>query len=207
MAKLKENYYFVSFIKLVQFSVEAAEFLKEILANYDRRTLLSDVQAMHKIEHSADLAQHEVLEKLAKEFVTPIEREDIIAICQKIDNVTDSIEDVLFRLYMYNVQKLRVDYEEFNNVIIESCKALKLAVAEFPNFKKENSVVPYIIEVNRLEEVGDNIYIDAVRRLFLEEESPVELIVWEEIYHRFEKCSDMIEDVADAMETVIMKNR
>lgn len=207
MAKLQENYYFTSFIKLVQFSVEAATFLKDILLNFDRRTLMADVQAMHKIEHSADLAQHEVMQKLAKEFITPIEREDIIAICQKIDDVTDAIEDVLFRLYMYNVQKLRSDYTEFNDVIIEGCKALKLAIMEFPNFKKSRSIEPHIIEVNRLEEVGDRIYIDAVRRLFIEEENPVELVVWEEIYHRFEKCSDSIEDVAGAIETVIMKNR
>jgi hypothetical protein len=207
MAKLQENYYFVSFIKLVQFSVEAAMFLKEILQNFDRRTLIADVQAMHKIEHSADLAQHELMEKLAKEFITPIEREDIIAIAQKIDDVTDAIEDVLFRLYMYNVQTLRSDYTEFNDVIIEGCKALKLAVMEFPQFKRSRSIEPYIVEVNRLEEVGDRIYIDAVRRLFLEEENPVELIAWEEIYHRFEKCSDSIEDVAGAIETVIMKNR
>ncbi|MGD9887101.1 MAG: DUF47 domain-containing protein [Bacilli bacterium] len=207
MARFQENYYFTSFIKLVQFSVEAATFLKDILQNFDRRTLMADVQAMHKIEHSADLVQHEVMQKLAKEFITPIEREDIIAICQKIDDVTDAIEDVLFRLYMYNIQKLRSDYTEFNDVIIEGCKALKLAIMEFPNFKKSRSIEPHIIEVNRLEEVGDKIYIDAVRRLFIEEENPVELVVWEEIYHRFEKCSDSIEDVAGAIETVIMKNR
>lgn len=136
MAKLQDNYYFKSFIKLGQFSVEAATFLKEILQNYDRRTLVADVQAMHKIEHSADLAQHEVMEKLAKEFITPIEREDIIAICQRIDDVTDAIEDVLFRLYMYNVQKLRSDYNEFSDIIIEACKALKLAIMEFPILKK-----------------------------------------------------------------------
>jgi predicted phosphate transport protein (TIGR00153 family) len=207
MAKLQDNYYFQQFIKLVQFSVEAATFLKDILQNFDRRTLLADVQAMHKIEHAADLAQHELMQKLAKEFITPIEREDIIAICQKIDDVTDAIEDVLFRLYMYNVQTLRSDCGEFNDVIIEGCKALKLAIMEFPNFKRSRGIEPYIVEVNRLEEVGDRIYIDAVRRLFIEEENPVELIVWEELYHRFEKCSDSIEDVAGAIETVIMKNR
>jgi uncharacterized protein Yka (UPF0111/DUF47 family) len=207
MAKKKDNFYFLGFIRLVDYSCQAADLLREIIYDYDGTKLSALKEKMHSIEHSADLEKHILIEKLVKEFITPIEREDIISIAQKIDDVTDAIEDVLLKLYMFNVQEIKDVLKEFTDVVCQCCQGLSVAVKEFYNFKHSNTLKDAIIEVNRLEEVGDRIYTEAVRKLFVESKDSTHLLIWEQMFYRFEKCCDSCEEVADAIETVIMKNR
>ncbi|MDD3191514.1 MAG: DUF47 family protein [Bacilli bacterium] len=205
----QDSYYFNSFVHLVEYSCRAAKLLKEVINNYDPSQLEQLKDQMHDIEHAADLAKHLIIEKLVKEFITPIEREDIIKITQDIDNVTDAIEDVLLRLYMYNVQSIREEFKEFADIIVQCCDGLIVATSEFQFFKqrKVSKLYEAIVEVNRLEEVGDRIYTNLVRNLFTTEKDPVNLVIWEELAYRFEKCCDVCEDVADAIEAVVMKNK
>lgn len=207
MGKKNDNYYFLGFIRLVDFSNQAAELLRNIIENYDNAKLSELKDKMHYIEHSADLEKHLMIEKLSREFITPIEREDIIDIAQKIDDVTDAIEDVLMRLYMYDVKEINQNLRDFTEVICNCCKGLSVAVNEFANFKRSNTLKDAIIEVNNLEEVGDRLYIDSVRQLFTNTTDARELIIWEVLYNLVEKCCDSCESVADAIETVIMKNK
>lgn len=207
MKKNNDNFYFLGFIRLVDFSNQAANLLREIIYNYDNKKLPELKDKMHFIEHSADLEKHLIIEKLSREFITPIEREDIIDITQKIDDVTDSIEDVLMRLYMFNVAEINQNLRDFTDVICNCCKGLAEAVREFPNFKRSDTLKASIIEVNDLEEVGDRLYISSVRDLFTSAKNATELIVWEEIYNLAEKCCDACENVADAIELVVMKNK
>lgn len=206
MSKLKKNYYFQSFLELVKYPRREADLLKEIVQKYDSINIKEELKKMHKIEHEADMANHDVVLKLIREFITPIEREDIIAICQKIDNITDAIEDVLLRFYMYNVKVLRPDIIGFVETIIKSCEALERAFTEFPNFKRSVKLKDYIVEINYYEEKADHLYTNAVRKLFVETKDPIELIIWEEIYLRLENCFDACEETADVIEAVIMKN-
>jgi len=103
---------------------------------------------MHEIEHSADIKLQELTSKLAREFITPIERQDILAIAQRIDDVTDAIEDVLMRLYMYNIRELRNEAFEFVGVIMASTEVLMKIMAEFANFRRSNDIRAYIIKLN-----------------------------------------------------------
>lgn len=205
MAK-QDNFYFDEFIILVEFAKNAAEFLIEIINDYNPSIIVASLEKMHNIEHTADLEKHKVIEKLVKEFVPPLEREDIINLTQVIDDVTDAFEDVLMKLYMYNVQEMRPDAIEFATIAGQCANGLLETVKEFANYKKSTKLHPAIIEVNRLEEVGDRMYIKVVHDLFSEEKSPRTLIAWEEIYYRLEKCCDACEEVADIIETIIMKN-
>ena len=161
----KPNIYFDAFKTMVAFSCSAAEFLKETIHHFDTSTLEKKLEDMHKIEHSADYAKHEMMEKLVKEFVTPIEREDIILLANEIDNLTDIIEEVLMRLFMYNIQSIREEALEIVDVIVRSCDALKIAIEEFPNLRKSSTLHEKIVYVNTLEEEGDAIYIRAMHRL------------------------------------------
>ncbi|MFA6628122.1 MAG: DUF47 family protein [Bacilli bacterium] len=201
------KFYFEEFIECVAFAKTAAKLLIEILNNYKPESIKSSLEKMHKIEHTADLEKHEIIEKLVKEFIPPIEREDIISLTQEIDDVTDAFEDVLMKLYMYNIQEIRKDAIEFARVALQCAEALHVAVTEFANFQKSTTLHQAIIEVNRLEEVGDQIYLKVVHDLFAEEVDPRTLIIWEEIYYRLEKCCDQCEDVADVIETIVMKNK
>jgi len=202
----KTNPYFEDFVTLVGFSCEAAEYLRTVLKNFDPTTLPANRATMHKIEHAADQAKHGVINRLAKEFVTPIDREDIMQMTDELDNVTDTIEDIVIRLYMYNIRTVRPEALAFADVIVRCCDTLRVAMEEFHNFQKSQKLNQAIIAVNTMEEEGDAIYIDAVRRLFETCQDPLEVAAWSELFDRLEECCDACEHVADVIEHIAMKN-
>lgn len=202
----KHNEYYDTFVKLVDYSCQAANYLHESLERFDQQSLETRMGEIHKIEHAADSDKHEMMKLLAKEFITPIEREDIIQLAQEIDEVTDKVEDVLLRIYMYNISSIRVEALAFTSNIVRCCKALKTAVEQLYNFRKSETIHQCIIEVNTLEEEGDKLYIDAVHSLYKNCKNPVEILAWTETFDRLEKCCDACEHVANVVESVIMKN-
>ena len=171
-----------------------------------RDQLAAVLDELHRIEHDADKKKHEMMAVLVKAFITPIEREDIILLSQSIDEVTDKIEDVLIRIYINNVQQIRPEALAFIKVIIRCCEALKEVMEEFADFRKSKTLHGLIIEINALEEEGDRLFIESMRRLHAEVTDPIEIIAWREIYVYLEKCCDACEHVADVVESVIMKN-
>lgn len=206
MARKNEFDYFESFVKLTEFCCDAAKMLDEILISYNPDSLEVKMKKMHEIEHSADLMGHEITRRLAKEFITPIEREDIIALVHEIDDITDCIEDVLLHMYMYNVKIIRKDALRFSKLILQSCDELKLAMVEFKNFRKSKEIHNKIVRVNRLEEEGDNLYTEAVRKLHMTSTEPLEIMTWTIAFNRLEKCCDACEEAVNVIESIIMKN-
>ncbi|MBQ4537390.1 MAG: DUF47 domain-containing protein [Lachnospiraceae bacterium] len=206
MAKKENNFYFDSFAKGVVYANDAIALLQECFDKYDPAHMEEQIKKMHEIEHEGDGVKHEMMERLAKEFLPPIEREDIVELSHIIDDVTDSIEDVLQGMYMFNVKVLRPEVKEFTNLIARCCEALKDVTQEMHNFRKSAVLQEKIIEINALEEEGDRLYSEAMRRLYTEEKDPVAILVWTTMYDRLEKCCDGCEDVADMVEQVVMKN-
>jgi len=206
MGNKKDYNYYDMFVKMVDYSCQAAEMLHGVLTNFDADKLHDKITEMHNLEHGADMCKHDMMNKLVREFITPIEREDIMELAQELDEVTDNIEDVLLRVYMYNITAIRPEALEFSNVIVSCCKALKKAMEEFYNFRKSTTVQTSIIEINRLEEVGDKLYTESVRRLYVNCKDPIEIIAWTETLDRLEKCCDACEHAANVVESVIMKN-
>lgn len=105
MAKKQDMFYFDNFCTCADFSCQAACLLDRTMREFNPAQIKEKLDEMHTVEHAADEKKHEMLHILAKAFITPIEREDIILLSQNIDEVTDKIEDVLLRLYCNNVQK------------------------------------------------------------------------------------------------------
>ncbi len=206
MAKRKGNDYFEMMAELVTYSCESASLLNEILKEFDATQLESKLEKMHEIEHTADLKKHDMMNKLVKEFITPIERGDIIELSHQVDNVTDAVEDVLVRLYMFNITTLRSEALEFCTIIIESCTKLKKLMNEFHNYKKSTLIRELIIDINALEEEADRLYTRSMRRLFTTSTDPIEITTWKDNFYFLEKCCDACEAVADVVECVIMKN-
>jgi len=203
----KSNYtYFDAFANLSKFSSTLAVSLHETFTNYDHSQITQKVKAAHTIEHNADLAKHEIMNRLVKEFLPPIEREDITSLTQEIDDVTDSVEDVLIYVDMFNIQAIRPEILKFTELIVSCCSAMDEALEEFKSFKSSKKLHDKIIEINRLEEVGDAMYVDFMRNLYHTSTDPIELMCWTEILHRLEKCCDNCEDVANIIESIVMKN-
>ena len=206
MSKKSDSYYFQNFIECVECGCQAAKMLEDNLNHFDTGLLQDKLDELHRIEHDADKKKHEMMAVLVKAFITPIEREDIILLSQSIDEVTDKIEDVLIRIYINNVQQIRPEAPAFIKVIIRCCEALKEVMEEFADFRKSKTLHGLIIEINALEEEGDRLFIESMRRLHAEVTDPIEIIAWREIYVYLEKCCDACEHVADVVESVIMKN-
>ena len=204
MAK-KEFDYFEAFIEMGEVSKEAAVCLKEILNNYSNKE--ENMTRMHEIEHRGDQLHHKLNDELNRSFITPIEREDILGLGDAIDDLTDCIEDIIVRLYIFNIDTLRSEAFELCDVTVEACDKSILALKELKNYKKSQNIAQYAIEVNNCEEKGDEIYHRAVRRLFTEAtDNPVELIRWRELFAVMEKCLDACETLADLIRAVVMKN-
>lgn len=206
MAKKGDGFYFDNFAHSAEMSCEAAILLKTILEDFNRDNLNEKLDAMHEIEHHADMCKHDLINELVRAFMTPIEREDIIKLGANLDDVTDSLEDILIHIYITDVKTIRSDSLEFMDVIIKCCKALHEMLQEFRNFKKSKKLQEMIIEINHLEEVGDKMYINAMHNLHRTSDNALEVIAWREIYGFFEKCCDACEHVADIVESIAIEN-
>lgn len=206
MKRKNEYNYFDAFSNLSKYSYNLAVMLHETLSSFNPNNISDKVKAAHEIEHNADLAKHDIMNRLVKEFLPPIEREDITSLTQEIDDVTDSVEDVLIYVDMFNIQKIRPEILKFTELLVSCCKAMDDALEEFKNWKNSKKLHSLIIEINRQEEVGDALYVDSMRNLYHTSKDPIELMCWTEILHRLEKCADNCEDVANIIEGIIMKN-
>lgn len=205
MAKEKNNY-FKMFIKMTDYSCAAARNLKQTLSQFDTDKLPELMDYLHQIENACDEEKHIMREKLIKEFITPIERSDIVDLGHEIDEVTDEIEAVLQRVYMFNISAIRPEAVEFANVVVECCDEMKIIMEEFEDYKKSEKIHAAVVEMNRLEEVGDALYMRAMRNLYTSQADAVEIIAWTELYNRLERCCDACEHVANLVESIIMKN-
>ena len=206
MAVKKSNDYFEMLVDLIGYSCEAASLLDKTISNFRMSQIDSNVKEMHEIEHSADIKKHEMLNKLSKEFITPIERGDIIEVASEIDNLTDAIEDVLVRIYMFNISVMREEAVEFSKLIVKICNETSALIKEFRNFKKSSEIRKLIINISDLEEEGDRIYTRSIRGFYSSIMEPIKFITWKETFEYFEKCCDACEHVADGIESVIMRN-
>ena len=207
MKKQHTNEYFEGFVLGMESACKAAEYLENLVEHYDPEKLGVQIDEIHAIEHEADLNKHKLMQKLAKEFITPIEREDIILLLQQIDNVTDFIEDVVRKMFMYNAKSMRHEALEFASIIKQCCYESRDALKELPGFQKNSERLALaIVKVNDFEEQGDRLYCAAMRRLYCENAESLERITWTKLFDWMEACCDACEDVMESVELVVMKN-
>ena len=207
MANKSDSFYFNNFIESAQIACEAASLLRKVLVDFDPTKLEETLIRLHEIEHRGDEKRHQMTSALVRAFITPIEREDLLCLSQKIDDVTDCVEDIFIRIYINNVTEIRPDSIDFMNLIVDCCNAMKEMLEEFQHFKKSRKLSEIIVEINRLEELGDELFIRSMRELHSKVNEPLEVIAWREIYAYFEKCCDMCEHVADIVESITIGNK
>ena len=206
MGKKQDAYYFNTFVECAEDACRAAQLLKNVLENFKPEELEAQLDKLHEIEHSADTKKHDITDHLAKEFIPPIEREDIIALSQNIDNVTDKVEDILLRVYMNNVSSIEGDALAMMDVVVQCCEAVRELLREFADFRRSKNLKKVVIRINDLEEAADKLFMTSMRKLYTESKDPIHIIAWREIYIYLERCADACEHVADVVESVVMKN-
>lgn len=201
-----DKFYFENFAACAALSKKAAEYLVECLENYDPNKIEEMLQKMHEIEHTADIKKHEMNDALAKAFVTPVDREDLDMLSQNLDHVTDKLEEIMQKFYVYDIQTVEPGVIEFAKKIVKSCELLCALMEDFENFKRSKKIRELIVKLNDAEEECDKLYLASMRALTKNSGDVLSTISWRDIYGRFESCADACEHVSECVGTVIMKN-
>ena len=199
----KDDKFFILFKQMTENITEGARLLKDMLDNFE-----DPIESQHKIkdvEHKGDSITHDIIQKLNKTFVTPLDREDIYSLASKLDDILDLIDVCAQRIIMYNVESIPPEAKSLGFIILQSCLVVDKAVAMLGK-KSNEQLFALCVEINALENEADRVCREAISRLFDEEKDPIQLIKWKEIFETLEKATDKCEDAANILESVVVKN-
>lgn len=199
----KETNFFDMFDRLAAIAVEASNYFFEITS----KGIYSEdvVSKMQDIEHRGDQITHAIIDSLNKTFITPFDREDIHALANELDSIVDMLNTMTNRMRVYRINGVNNDLVEFAEVLKKSTAAVELAVKALRDTKNLMSAREHCIEINRLENVGDRMRDNILGKLFDNVTDPIYLIKWKEIIIDAETTLDICEDVANVIESIIVK--
>jgi predicted phosphate transport protein (TIGR00153 family) len=198
----KEEQYFDLFLQMTLYICDAARELKGMLADKDHN-YLEYSRRIKGLEHACDELTHTISTKLNKSFITPFDREDIYTMSGALDDIVDLIDDAARAIIDFDVQEIKSYAREFAGVIEKMAEQLREIVSIL---RKPKNVTQRLVEIHRLENEGDDIYHAAVRELFHQENDPLTVLKWKEIYEKLEAAVDRCENVANIIESVIIKH-
>jgi hypothetical protein len=177
------------------------------------RTMLqpdTDRKALHdelsRLEHEGDLMTHELIDRLNRTFITPIDREDIHALAVEIDDVVDAMEGASNMIQTYGLREATGGMREQAQSLVAAVESLRRGVAELNNFKNPTRILDYCRDVAKHEKLGDRAFLAALGALFERLKDPIELIKQKEICETIELALDKAEDAANTIEGVVVKN-
>jgi hypothetical protein len=200
----RDEKFFDLFSAVATFTVDAAKLLQDLLRSEpQRRTAIVD--QIKRLEHQADEVTHEVVTRLDRVFITPLDREDIHLLASRLDDVIDLIDGTARRLLMFRAGKSPEGAVVIADVIGRAVAELQVAVRALEK-NKGGTVLQACVQVKRLEEEGDSLYHEWLGRLFEGEPDPLTVIKWKEIYDNLEKTLDFIEDAANVLESISIKH-
>jgi uncharacterized protein len=198
----RDRAYFELFEEAGQNVARAAELLERMLVNFpDTRDLAGEIL---ECEHEGDRITHDIIDRLNHSFVTPIDREDILALASALDDVVDYTEEVADYLGLYRIDAPMDQAINLAKVLNSACQELDRAIALLPEFNPEISA--HTVEVNRLENEGDRISREAIASLFDARIDPMVVIRWKDLFERLEAAIDATEHVADILYGIVIKN-
>ncbi|MCX7954378.1 MAG: DUF47 family protein [Bacteroidales bacterium] len=205
--KLKPKKKFIPIlIKVAENIVDAASLLKELMKTktWEERLLITN--KIKEREHFGDSYTHQLYDMLHSSFITPFDREDIQLLITSLDEVIDYINSSAQRIYLYKPKTLPLDFEKLANIIYEGTLCMKLAVENLKDLKNFSKIKEQCVRINDLENIADDIYYLSISYLFETEKDAIELIKIKEILQTLEIVTDNIEDVADILKTIMIKN-
>jgi predicted phosphate transport protein (TIGR00153 family) len=200
----RETKFFDLFAEIANTVTDGARVLSELLHHYDYEELPAAVARITEIEHRGDEMTHKILIKLNQTFITPFDREDIHLLASSLDDVLDFIFAAAYRLLNYKITQPSPSAKILAGIILKQAEELTKAVTLLG--KDSSHVLQHCVEVNRLENEADKVSREAIGRLFEGESDPITLIKLKELLEVLEEASDKAEDVADVLETVILKS-
>lgn len=183
--------------------VRAAQRLKELVYSWENVEMR--VNEITELEHEGDRYTHQIMAQLHRTFVTPFDREDIALLAHSLDDITDYIQAAADAMFVYKVKAPGQRAKELCDVVVQAALEVEKAMPQLRGKVEAKRVFNHCVEINRLENVADDIFRSAIAELF-DSENVVDLIKWREIYEDMEKATDRCEDVADVLEGVVLKH-
>jgi len=181
-----------------------ADMFVDMLRNFDRAEFAKKAKTIHEFEQEGDMLTHDIIRNLNKTFLTPIDREDIHELSSRIDDVIDLIWATVDRMVIYNVDKPTPEIISMADDLQLTADILKKTIREL-RAKHYDRVKEYCIEINRLENRTDIVYRNALGKLLNEETDPLHIIKLKDIYQLLEDAADRAEDVANVLESIVLK--
>jgi predicted phosphate transport protein (TIGR00153 family) len=198
----KEEQYFALFSQMTSYIYDAARALVEMV-NDKEGNHVEHLKRIKLIEHQCDDLTHSISTRLNKSFITPFDREDIYTLSGALDDIVDLIDDAARAMVMYDVRESTAHARSFADVIERMAVQLHEVVSMLA---KPNGISPRLVELHRLENEGDDIYYRAIAELFRSQTDPLNVIKWKDIYEKLEAAVDRCENVANIIESVIIKH-
>jgi len=197
----KEERFYDDFVALAEEIRHGASMLEEMLA--PEQPLWDKADEIKEVEHKCDFLTHEIIQRLHRTFVTPLDREDIFNLARSLDDVMDAIDATAAIVRLYQINFVRTDARELTRIIMASSDQVVKALKAL---ERRKGVAEPAVEINRLENEADRVHQVAVRRLFEEEHDPIQIMKWKEILDFLEAATDRCEDVANVLEGVVVKH-
>ena len=200
----RDEKFFDLFSSVANLSVEAAKLQVDLLKadSMHRRAI---VDAIKRLEHQADQVTHEVVTRLDRVFITPLDREDIHLLASRLDDVVDLIDGTASRVQMYQAGEAPAGAVLMADVVLRATQQLLVAVVGLEK-NRDRVVLDACAQVKRLEEEGDSVYHEWVARLFDGRPDALMVIKWKEIYDTLEKTLDHMEDAGNVLESISIKH-
>jgi predicted phosphate transport protein (TIGR00153 family) len=198
----REEKFYTDFQALADELKRGAGLLEQMLA--PERPDWNKADEIKEVEHKCDVLTHEVIQRLNRTFVTPLDREDIHALARSLDDVMDAIDAAATLVRLYRLESVRFGARELGRIITACTDQVRLAVGGMESQHKGMTL--HAIEINRLENEADRIHQQAVSRLFDEERDPILVMKWKEALDFLEDATDRCEDVANVLEGVMVKH-
>lgn len=200
----KNNVFFDILKEISKDQIAMAELLSQVANNFDH---LSDIVQKAKIlEHSADTKTHNFLDHLNKNFITPLDREDLYVLAHTMDDIIDLMENVIRNFSLYEVKAGKQCMSEFTDLIVECAQCLDQIIDLLPQQRQLPLLVQLKIKIHELEDKGDILFDNAIHSLFIEEKDPIIIIKWKDILENYEKVLDTYQHVADTIEGIVVKS-
>jgi uncharacterized protein Yka (UPF0111/DUF47 family) len=197
----REERFYHDFLAMADQLDRGAQLLEQMLAA--EAPIWDRADEIKEVEHKCDFITHEIIQRLNRTFVTPLDREDIHALARSLDDVMDAIDASATVIRLYRLESVRFGARELAQIITSSTRQLRLALVALEQHK---GIMTHAVEINRLENEADRTHQQAVGRLFDEERDPLLVLKWKETLDFLEDATDRCEDAANVLEGVVVKH-
>ena len=202
--KKKSNEFFVLFEESAEYFYQATLLLDEVMMDHRKADI--KVKEINDLEHRADKVNDAIIDKLNQTFITPIDREDIYAIANGLDDGVDQLQGMLQRIVIYHTGEAREGALRLTKLLIESTAEIKRAAALLNAISKNQAELLAITsKIDKLESEGDHVFRGELAYLFEYVKDPIELIKWKDLLEGLEETLDHCERMADLLKGVVMK--